>query len=106
MQRLAISVHCLGLVAKPFDAFRNQLPPGVEPVATFQGPRIQAGTNIGLVNVEKASMWESSVVAGHSIGRVFVFGVVMNDFITPGLGGSYFIAGDSIGNIEVNQFVG
>lgn len=89
-----------------FDALRNQLPPGAAPVPTFQGPRIQAGTNIGLVNVEKASMWESSIVAGHSVGRVFVYGVILNDYITPGLGGSFITAGDSIVNIEVNQFVG
>jgi hypothetical protein len=89
-----------------FDPLRNQLPPGVAPVPTFQGARIQAGTNIGLVEVAKASMWESAIVAGHSISRVFIFGVILNDHITPGLGGSFIVAGDSIGTVEVNQFVG
>jgi len=92
--------------AIPFDSMRNQLPPGVGPVPTFQGPRIQAGTNIGLVEVAMASMWESSIYAGHSITRVFVAGVILNDHITPGLGGSWIVAGDSIGTVEVGGFVG
>ncbi len=90
----------------PFDALRNQLPPGVGAVPTFQGPQIRAGTDVGEVRVEKANFWESSIVAGHSIGTVFIYGVVLNDNVTPGLGGSFFVAGDAIGSIEVNQFVG
>ncbi|HYE02261.1 MAG TPA: hypothetical protein VD963_03395 [Phycisphaerales bacterium] len=90
----------------PFDGLRNQLPPGVEPIAIFQGPRIQAGTNIGLVEVARASIWKGSIYAGWSVGRLFVFGVMMNDNITPGLGGSWVAAGDSIGSVEVLQFAG
>src|SRR5262249_14927641 len=90
----------------PFDGLRNQMPPGVAPLPTFQGPRIQAGTNIGIVEVTKGSMWESSIVAGRSISRVFVLGVVLNDNITPGLGGSFIVAADSIGSVEIGQFAG
>lgn len=90
----------------PFDSLRNQLPPGVAPTPLFDGPRIQSGTNIGEVVVANASMWESSIYAGHSIGRVFVYGVIVNDTITPGLGGSWIAAGDTIARVEVNQFVG
>jgi hypothetical protein len=89
-----------------FDDLRNQLPPGVVQVPTFQGPRIQSGTNIGLVEVANASMWESAIIAGHSIGRVFVAGVILNDNVTPGLGGSFITAGDTIASVEANQFVG
>ncbi len=89
-----------------FDSQRNQLPPGVQQVDTFQGSRIQSGTNIGLVEVAQAGMWESAIIAGHSIGRVFIYGVIMNDFVTPGLGGSFITAGDTLASVEVNQFVG
>ncbi|MBL8764678.1 MAG: hypothetical protein JNM07_10460 [Phycisphaerae bacterium] len=89
-----------------FDDLRNQLPPGATPVPTFQGPQIRAGRNIGLVNIQKGSMWESSIVAGWAIGRIYVDGVILNDDITPGLGGSFIVAGDSIDTIEVGDFAG
>lgn len=90
----------------PFDGLRNQLPPGVAPIPTFQGPRIQAGTNIGLVEVTKAGLWEAGIVAGYSIGRVAIFGVILNDTITPGLGASFIVAGDTVSAVDAGQFAG
>ena len=78
LKTLAVaSLAVAGLLARDrraFDAFRNQLPPGVVTLPTFQGPRIQAGKNIGKFAVMNGSMWETAVIAGHSIGSVFVIG--------------------------------
>ncbi|MBX3358159.1 MAG: hypothetical protein KF745_07005 [Phycisphaeraceae bacterium] len=90
----------------PADALRNQLPPGVAPIPTFQGARIEAGRNVGVVEVTDGSFWESAIVAGHSVGKVFIRGVILNDNITPGLGGSFIIAGDAIGAIDVGAYAG
>lgn len=89
-----------------FDARRNQLPPDVQPLPTFQGPRIQAGTNIVRVEVEGGSMWETGIYAGNSVLRVFVWGTILNDNVTGGIGGNFIAAGDSVVSVEALHFVG
>src|SRR5262249_10480230 len=89
-----------------FDPLRHHLRPGAAPVPTFQGPRIQAGTNIGRIEVERGSMWETSIYAGNAVMRVFVWGTILNDDITPGLGGTFIAAGDSVNSVEVLHFAG
>ncbi len=84
----------------PFDSLRNQLPSGVAADNTYQGPAIRAGTNIGLIQVERGSMWETSIIAGHSVGQVRVAGVIMdNNPGGPGLGG-FIVGGDSVGIVD------
>ncbi|MGE3108740.1 MAG: beta strand repeat-containing protein [Phycisphaerales bacterium] len=89
-----------------FDPLRNQLPPDTQLLPTFQGPRIQAGTNIGRVEVERASMWETAIYAGNAVLRVYVWGTILNDTITPGIGGNFIAAGDSVNSVEALHFAG
>lgn len=89
-----------------FDPLRNQLPPDTQLLSTFQGPRIEAGTNIGRVEVERGSMWETAIYAGNAVLRVYIWGTILNDNITAGIGGNFIAAGDSVNSVESLHFVG
>ncbi len=89
-----------------FDANRNQLPPDTQLLPTFQGPRIQAGTNIGRVEVQRGSMWETAIYAGNAVLRVYIWGSILNDSITGGIGGNFIAAGDAVVSVESLHFVG
>ncbi len=91
--------------AAGFDDFRNQLPPDAEVLPTFNGPRIQAGTNIGRIIVSGSAI-EAEIIAGHYIGTVEIGVHATNDNITSGLGGNFIVAGDRIDNVFVGGFAG
>ncbi len=80
------------------DALRNQLPAGVGQDSSLQGPRIQAGRNIGTVTIA-GSVFEAGFVAGRSITSVAISGRVSNDQFSAGRKGSFFVAGDNITSV-------
>lgn len=93
----------------PYDAFRNQLPPGVVATAAVNGPRISAGWNLGIVSAPNGSAFETTFVAGRGIGTIAVGESITNDGLT-GVLGTTIAAGDSIflvsaGNQINNAFI-
>ncbi|MFM9994677.1 MAG: beta strand repeat-containing protein [Phycisphaerales bacterium] len=83
-----------------YDAFRNQLPPGVIANFPIQGPRITAGHNIGRVTTSNGSVFEALFHAGRAIGTFTINGDVRNDPATLGLG-SVIAAGSTMFRINV-----
>jgi hypothetical protein len=79
----------------PYDALRNQLPPGVVADNTIQGPRITAGFNIGNIILTNGSIFEAFIHAGRAIGGISVAGDIRNDTLTTGIG-TVIAAGSSI----------
>lgn len=79
----------------PYDGFRNQLPPGVVPDASFQGPHITAGRNIGRIILTNGSIFEGFIFAGRALGTVDVTGNISNDNVTSGIG-TVIAAGSTI----------
>jgi hypothetical protein len=77
------------------DPLRNQLPPGVVPDGTIQGPRITAGFNIGRIILTNGSIFEAFIHAGRAIGTISVNGDIRNDSLTSGTG-TVIAAGSSI----------
>lgn len=82
------------------DPLRNQLPAGVVAGNEVNGPRIEAGWNIGRIFVENGSVFEATIFARRAIGFVEVNGSVRNDAFTSSTG-SVIAAGDSIFNVAV-----
>lgn len=82
------------------DALRNELPPGVVAANAVQGPRIEAGWNIGRIFVENGSVFEAFIFAHRAIGFVEVNGDFTNDAFTTGTG-NVIAAGDSIFQVTV-----
>lgn len=84
----------------PYDAFRNQLPPGIIANTPIQGPRITAGHNIGRVTTSSGSVFEAFFYAGRAIGTFTINGDVRNDPNTFGIG-SVIAAGSTMFRIDV-----
>ncbi len=82
---------------------RNQLPPGVGASANFDGPRITAGRDIGVVNVTNGSIFEALFHARNAIGQINVLGEgnIANDVSTTGFG-TQILAGNSVGTVTIS----
>ena len=93
-----------------YDDRRNQLPPGVVPLAAAQGPSISAGRSIVKFDVTGGDVFETSVRAGRAITAIAITGSIGNDALTSAFGSS-FAAGDVItsitvrGNVSRTRFV-
>lgn len=90
--------------ATPYDAFRNQLPPGLVQATAIQGPSITAGWNIGNVLVDRGSVFEATIKADYAIGFLTIGGDLRNDELTTATG-SVIAAGDSIHAVAVGGSV-
>ncbi|MCW5777450.1 MAG: hypothetical protein KIS87_13520, partial [Phycisphaeraceae bacterium] len=90
--------------ATPYDASRNQLPPGLVQGTAVQGPSITAGWNVGNVFVDRGSVFEAMIKADYAIGFVTIAGDLRNDDLTAGTG-SVIAAGDSIHTVNVGGSV-
>lgn len=88
----------------PYDARRNQLPPGVGVTTGYQGPRITAGQSIVKFDVINGSVFEAAVWAGRTLGAIVINGSVGNDSFSVGKG-SFFAAGDAITSITITGAV-
>ncbi|MBK7404078.1 MAG: hypothetical protein IPJ41_05470 [Phycisphaerales bacterium] len=87
--------------AKPYDAFRGQLPPGVKPTAGQDGPVISAGLDIGSIVVADGAMFETTIHAGRTLGLVQIARDARSDSTPQNAGRNVFAAGDLIKNISI-----
>ena len=85
-------------------SLRNQLPPGVGATSDFDGPRITAFEDIGVITVNNGSIFEALIHARHAIGQINVNGQIRNDLSTQGLG-TQILAGNSIGRVSATGSV-
>lgn len=99
---IGVNPELSGFVAA--TALRNQLPPGVGLSSGFDGPRITAFEDIGVINVTGGSMFETLIHARHAIGQIDVNGDIRNDASTPGLG-TQILAGNSIFRVSATGSV-
>lgn len=90
-----------------FDAFRNQLPPGVEAGLGFNGPTIYAGHTLVDLTLTNGTIFESSIIAGQRINNIQVFGGASNDGRNaPNSGfGTVIIGGETVGTVHITQAV-
>lgn len=86
--------------ATPATPTRNQLPPGLAPDASIQGPEIIAGRNINNIIVTNGSIFEVTIRAGYSIFTINVNGGILTDSFTSGMA-NRIIAADVIHRVEV-----
>ncbi|MBI1189164.1 MAG: hypothetical protein GC200_00560 [Tepidisphaera sp.] len=95
-----IGINPASSAAISYDANRNQLPPGVDQNADYQGPSIIAGRNITSIVVSNGSVFESSFFAKRVITSITITGDVRNDDLSAGIG-SFFAAGDNIASVTI-----
>jgi hypothetical protein len=82
---------------------RNQLPPGVQRTNGIDGASIRARGSIGVVNVSRGAIWESTIWAGLRIQSI-VAPAIRNDSLTT-VPGSGIGAGDRIESLSVRNLV-
>ncbi len=86
-----------------YDAFRGQLPPGVQQTAGKDGPTIVAMVDIESFVVSGGSIYEATLFAGQTLRSLDVTGRIIADFTPGNTGRSIIAAGDEITNISVSS---
>lgn len=92
-----VGVNPTKSAAAGYDAFRNQLPPGVVATNLIDGPKLTAGWNFGRIDVVGGSMFDTHIQAGRAIGTINVSENIQSDGINnSGLGRANVIAAGSL----------
>lgn len=86
-----------------YDAFRGQLPTGVQQTSGKDGPNIVAEMDIESFVVAGGSVYETTFFAGQTVRSIDVTGRIIADFTPQNTGRSIIAAGDEITNITVTS---
>ncbi len=86
-----------------YDAFRGQLPPGVQQTSGKDGPNIVAMVDIESFVVTGGSIYETTLFAGQTLRSLDVTGRIIADFTPGNTGRSIIAAGDEITSITTTS---
>lgn len=88
-----------------YDAYRGQLPPGIQQTAGKDGPNIVAEIDIDSFVVTGGNVYEATIFAGQTLGSLEVTGRIISDFTPGNTGRSIIAAGDEITSIVATSNV-